>query len=88
MLGEKALSYGHVDILIKDRIPIAHARRIAIEVKMKEAKPKDLRQLKGYMDELGEECIGGILIAQSFTKSVIREAPKQNIRLARYELRP
>jgi len=86
VLGEKALSHGHVDILIKDRVPIAQARKIAVEVKMKHAQPKDLRQLRGYMDELGNECIGGVLIANSFSKSVIREAPKQNIRLVRYEL--
>lgn len=86
VLGEKALSYGHVDILIKDRVPIAQAKKIIAEVKMNEAKPKDLKQLKGYMDELGRECVGGILIAKSFTKSVINEAYKQNIRLIRYEL--
>lgn len=86
VLGEKALSHGHVDILIKDRVPIAQARKIAVEVKMKEAQPKDLRQLRGYMDELGDECVGGVLIANSFSKSVIREAPKQNINLVRYEL--
>ena len=86
VLGEKALSQGHVDILIKDRVPIAQARKIAIEVKMKEAQPKDLRQLRGYMDELGEECIGGILIAQSFVKSIVRQASDLNIRLVRYNL--
>lgn len=86
VLGEKALSHGHVDILIKDRVPIAQARKIAVEVKMEEAHPKDLAQLKGYMDELSDECIGGILIARSFSKSVFREASKQNIRLVRYKL--
>ncbi|GBC97813.1 Endonuclease NucS [bacterium HR17] len=87
VLGEKALSYGHVDILIKDRVPIAQARKIAVEVKREHAQPRDLRQLRGYIDELGSECIGGVLIANSFSKSVIREAPKRNIRLVRYELR-
>lgn len=86
VLGEKALPYGHVDILIKDRVPIAQARKIAVEVKMREAQSKDLRQLKGYIDELGSECVGGILIAQSFAKSVTHEASKQNIHLVRYEL--
>lgn len=86
VLGEKALSQGHVDILIKQRFPIAQSLKIAVEVKIKKAQRKDLVQLKGYMDELGDECIGGVLIAQSFPKSVIHEASKQNIRLVRYEL--
>lgn len=86
VLGEKALPHGHVDILIKDRVPIAQARKIPIEVKMKDARTKDLEQLEGYMGELGKECIGGILIASSFSKSVIRQALKLNIRLVRYKL--
>jgi RecB family endonuclease NucS len=86
VLGEKALSQGHVDILIKDRVPIAHARKIAVEVKLHKAQPRDLRQLKGYMDELGDECIGGVLIARDFSKTVPREAAKHQVRLVCYEL--
>ena len=86
VLGEKALSQGYVDILIKDRVPIAHARKIAVEVKLHKAQPRDLRQLKGYMEELGDECIGGVLIAKDFSKTVLREAAKHQIRLVCYEL--
>jgi hypothetical protein len=41
VLGEKALSEGHVDILIKDRVPIVQARKIAIEVKLQKAQRND-----------------------------------------------
>ncbi|MFN4180530.1 MAG: hypothetical protein ACK4I8_09470 [Armatimonadota bacterium] len=85
-LGEKALSHGHVDILIKDRVPIAQARKIAIEVKREHAQPRDLRQLRGYIDELGRECLGGVLIANSFSKSVVRLAPTLNICPVCYDL--
>ncbi len=86
VLGEKALSEGHVNILIKDRVPIAHACKIAVEVKLRGAQPKDLKQLKGYMDELGDECIGGVLIAETFSRNLVREAEKHGIRLIRYQL--
>lgn len=86
VLGEKALSEGHVDILIKDRVPIAQARKIAVEVKLHKAQLKDLTQLRGYMDELGEECVCGILIAETFSRSVIQDAEKQGIQLIHYEL--
>ncbi len=86
VLGEKALSEGHVDILIKDRVPIAYARKIAVEVKLRQARIKDLMQLKGYMDELGDECLLGVLIAQTFPRTLIREAEKHGLRLVRYEL--
>jgi hypothetical protein len=86
VLGEKALSQGHVDILIKDRVPIALARKLVVEVKRGKAKSADLLQLREYMDEFRKECIGGVLIAHSFPKAVVRNAPGMKIRLLRYTL--
>jgi hypothetical protein len=86
VLGEKALSEGHVDILIKDRVPIVQARKIAIKVKLHKAQRNELMQLRKYMNELGEECLLGVLIAESFPRRFINEAEKYNIRLVRYKL--
>ncbi|GBD10409.1 hypothetical protein HRbin23_00050 [bacterium HR23] len=85
-LGEKALSQGHVDILLKDRVPIAQARKIAVEVKLGTAQPSHLKQLRGYMEELGDECIGGVLIAKEFSKTIVRQAAGLKIGLVRYGL--
>jgi hypothetical protein len=86
VLGEKALSQGHVDILIKDRVPIAVARKIVVEVKRGKAQLKDVGQLKEYMKELGEECVAGVLIAQGFPKSVLGNATEPPVKLVRYDL--
>ncbi|HEX2715356.1 MAG TPA: hypothetical protein VHM88_24515 [Candidatus Acidoferrales bacterium] len=67
ILGEKALTQGHIDLLLKQRIPLGSALKIPIEVKMSWAQPDDLSQLRGYMDELGE-CPIGILVAADFSK--------------------
>lgn len=60
VLGEKALPEGHIDILIKDSIPTGFSRTIIVEVKLKKAHPQDIVQLKNYVNELGNECAGGI----------------------------
>jgi hypothetical protein len=86
VLGERAVSVGHVDILIKDRVPIARARKLIMEEKRAKAHSVDLQQLRQYMDEFGKECIGGVLVAESFPKAVIRAAPDMRIRLLRYTL--
>lgn len=86
VLSEKATSEGHVDILVKDRVPIALARKVIVEVKLHRAQMSDLEQLKGYMEEFGKECIASALVAEDFPKVVVREAPRLGIRLVRYGL--
>lgn len=86
VLGEKALGEGHIDILVKDRVPIARARKIIIECKLRASQMGDLSQLEDYKKELGEECIGGILISKTFPESVISSAKQRRIRLFRYVL--
>lgn len=84
VLSERAVSEGHVDILIKDRVPIATARKLVVEVKRRQAQSRDLLQLRDYMDKFGKECLTGVLIAEGFPKSVLRQAPEMNIHLVRY----
>jgi len=67
ILGEKALPEGHIDLLIKEAIPIGLSRNIVVEVKLGKATEKDFQQLKNYIKEFGEECLKGILIASDFS---------------------
>ena len=71
VLGEKALAEGHIDILIKEATPMGLARKIIIEVKTGMAKAQDVSQLSMYLDEMGNECLMGVLIARDFSKKVL-----------------
>jgi hypothetical protein len=84
VLGEKALPEGHIDLLLKQRIPLGSALRIPIEVKTKKGQPKDLIQLRRYLDELLTEAPVGVLIAADFHKYVVGHAAENRIRLIRY----
>jgi hypothetical protein len=86
VLGEKAIPQGHIDILLKRRVPVGSDPKIPIEVKTKKALPKDLSQLHAYMNELRGECPIGMLIANDFHKQVIQNARNFKIRLVRYSL--
>jgi len=71
VLGEKALPEGHIDILIKEAVPIGLSRKIIIEIKIGKASKKDFEQLKHYINEIGDECLKGVLIAKDFSKKDI-----------------
>ncbi len=86
ILGEKALSYGHIDLLIKESVPIGRASKVAIEVKLRKASESDVAQIKQYAEELGPECLGAALVAESFQKKAIRAAEANGIRLVKYRL--
>jgi hypothetical protein len=86
ILGEKALPEGHIDLLLKRRVPLGSALKIPIEVKTNRAQSKDLVQLRGYMNELHGECPIGVLIASDFGRSAIEEASKLRMKLVRYSL--
>lgn len=86
VLGEKAIPNGHIDILLKRRVPLGSDVKIPIEVKTQKAQPEDLKQLQGYTDELQGECAMGILLAHDFHKEVIASAANTNVKLVRYEL--
>lgn len=78
VLSEKALPEGHVDILIKEATPIGRSKKIILEVKASKAQAKDVAQLEKYVNELGTECIAGILISREFPKGVIKKIGRQD----------
>jgi len=86
ILGEKAPTQGHIDLLLKQRVPLGSALKIPMEVKTNRAQPEDVDQLRGYMDELLGECPFGMLIAADFSKRAMTSAPDKGIRLVRYKL--
>ena len=83
ILGEKAL---HIDLLLKQRVPLGSAIKIPIEVKTNRAQPKDVDQLHGYMKELYGECPVGVLVAADFSKSAVDEAMKAGVKLLQYKV--
>lgn len=86
VVGEKALAEGHIDILLKEAIPIGLARKIIIEVKTGLAKLQDISQLNMYLDEMGNECLAGVLIARDFSRKILQEAKGQRISTFEYKL--
>ncbi|MEO0131145.1 MAG: hypothetical protein ABIK76_05605 [candidate division WOR-3 bacterium] len=86
VLGEKALPEGHVDILIKEHSPRGHCKKIIIEIKTGKLQKKDLTQIKKYMDELGEECIKGVLIGKDASRILLKllNKNKENITCLKY----
>lgn len=83
-LAEKALSRGHIDILVKERVPIGSALTIPVEVKLRTANAQDVAQVASYMQELGPECVCGVLVGEKFRKAAIREASSRGVKLVRY----
>lgn len=85
VLSEKALPEGHIDILIKESIPIGQSRKIILEVKTGAAHQKDIEQISGYVEEMGSECIKGVLIASVFSNKVVPYAREKEIALFTYD---
>lgn len=73
VLGEKALPEGHIDLLIKEAVPIGVSRKIIVEVKTGRASNRDFQQLERYVNEIGKECVAGIMIAKAFSKKAIEK---------------
>lgn len=86
VLGEKAITRGHIDLLVKQRTPKGISLKVPIEVKTKRAGPDAVLQVRCYMDELGSEAPAGILIAAGFAKKTIAAAQNHSVSLARYAL--
>jgi len=86
VLGEMAIPLGHIDILLKQRAPLGSTFKVPIEVKTKRAHPDDIAQLRGYMDELRDDCQSGVLIASDFAKACAQKALSSGVRLIRYTL--
>lgn len=68
VLGERALPEGHVDIFIKEAVPIGESKSILVEIKKEKASAKDFEQLAAYLLEFGTECMRAVLIAKDFGK--------------------
>ncbi len=73
VLSEKALPEGHIDLLIKEAIPLGESKSIIIEVKTGKVRRKDFQQLYKYMQEFGPECLKAVLIGKDFSKKAIKE---------------
>lgn len=90
VLGEKALPQGHVDILIKEAVPIGISRKVIVEVKIGKGSERDLEQLEKYVEELGSEVVSGVLVAREFPKDVayrIKKRKNQNLKVVKYTLK-
>lgn len=81
VLGEKALPEGHIDIFIKEAIPIGESKNIIVEVKLGRALTRDFEQLKDYLREFGSECLRAVLIAKDFSKKVVTDFKNEIIPL-------
>ena len=86
VLGEKAFPEGHVDILIKEATPMGMGRKVVVEVKLGAATGANIAQLRLYMERLGEECAGGVLVAGRFGKRILKQAAEQGIACSQYSL--
>ena len=82
VLSEKALPQGHIDLLVKEAVPLGTSRQVVLEVKVNKATHKDAEQLTSYVREIGSDCAGGILIAKDFNTTLSKNAG--NIKLVRY----
>lgn len=70
VLGEKALLEGFVDVFIKLKHPKGENKFLLVEVKTRKSQKKDFQQLMGYINEFGNEAVGGVLIAEDFPKHI------------------
>ena len=89
VLGEKALPEGHIDILVKEAIPIGISRKILVEVKRGLSSKKDLKQLEKYVHELGSEVVAGVLIARKFSRNVankLETQTNQKVTIVKYDI--
>lgn len=82
ILGERALPEGHIDILIKEATPMGGvSRKVVCEVKTGNAANKDVEQLEHYIETLGAECEGGILLCGSASSKVMSYAADKGLRV-------
>ena len=82
VLSERALTQGLIDVLLKESVPIGTSKQIVIEIKTNKASLKDINQVLAYVKEIGNECLGGAIIAKDFQKKVFPNNTK--IKLIKY----
>lgn len=84
VLGEKAFPEGHIDLLIKEAAPKGLSRKVIVEVKLGAGTSADIEQLRAYRNQLGEECMGTILVARALGKQIRKRAAEEGIGCATY----
>lgn len=84
VLGEKAFPEGHIDLLIKEAAPRGLSRKVVLEVKLNAGTSADIDQLQAYRQQLGEECMGAILVARKFGKQILKKASEGGVNCASY----
>ncbi len=87
ILGEKALPEGHVDIFIKQRVPIGLARCIIVEVKRESVTYEDLKRVLKYKEELRNECIGSCIVAKNFSNKILKRMKGKGIIPIKYDIK-
>jgi hypothetical protein len=86
VLGERALPEGHVDILLKEKVPVGTSNQIVIEVKRGKAGPEHVTQLSSYVQQVGRECRAGVLVAGGYTRAAIQAADASGVKSLIYSL--
>jgi hypothetical protein len=84
VLGERALERGYVDLLIKEIKSEGEPKEVVIEVKRDTASVADLKQLQEYMEEIGESCIAGVIIANKISRKLVRQTTDEKFHFYRY----
>jgi hypothetical protein len=74
--GVEALDTDKLEVLGEKAFPEGH-----VDILIKEATPMRL-----YMERLREECAGGVLVASTFGKRILKRAAEQGIACSRYSL--
>jgi hypothetical protein len=82
VLGEKGIPEGIIDILLKNPHPAGQMIQFVVEVKTTRPGRGEGGQLGRYMDVLGRDCKGGIMLAPEFPSSRTPRVPR--VRYARY----
>ncbi len=83
-LSEKALTRGFVDIFAKLRNPAGRSEAVIVEVKKDNINNKSVQQIQEYLEELGEDAIGGILVGKNFRGKL---SPPENIIFVSYSFK-
>lgn len=79
VLGELALPEGQIDVVVKVATPIGVSHSVAVEVKTGTATARDIDQLAQYVQAMGGECQGGLLVAHRTTPGAVSAATKNGL---------
>ncbi len=86
VMSEKAFPEGHVDLLIKEATPRGISRKVVVETKMGAPTNRHTQQLSAYMQNLGEECLRGVLVSRPASQRVRESASEMGIAVLSYSV--